>query len=143
MVWEPKRTLAECMHFVTYLITSLIPSFTGNAILYGPGMPFEMEHRLVDGRVLRVYKNLWPSLRAFWLWAADQFKDKTYIVYENERLTFGESFQQSLLAAAIFKEAYGVSKGDRIAICSRNLPQYIVAFWACQLLGAVPVLVNA
>lgn len=52
--------------------------------------------------------------------------------------------------------------GDRVAICSRNYPEYLVAFWACRqlhsyyvlshnfycdmivdLIGAVSVLVNA
>jgi hypothetical protein len=53
-------------------------------------------------------------------------------------------------------------QGDRVAICSRNYPEYLVAFWACRkfwvydaqfgalpqpqlldLIGAVSVLANA
>jgi len=33
--------------------------------------------------------------------------------------------------------------GDRVAICSRNYPEYLVAFWASQLIGAVSTFVNA
>ena len=102
-----------------------------------------METRVVDGRVQRVYKNLWPSLREFWCWAAGEFKDATYIVYESERLSFDDVFQQSLQAAAIFNTVYHIRKGDRVAICSRNVPEYLVAWWACHILGAVAVLVNA
>jgi hypothetical protein len=40
---QPKRTLAEC-----------------KAILGGPGMPHETETILVDGRVVKVYKNIQP-----------------------------------------------------------------------------------
>ncbi|PSR90674.1 hypothetical protein PHLCEN_2v4823 [Hermanssonia centrifuga] len=113
MVWAPRRTIKEC-----------------DAILCGPGMPHEMESRVVDGRVLRVYKNLWPSLRSFWLWATSEFSDKTYIVYEDNRSTFEQILSRSLLAASVFKNVYHVQKGDRVAICARNIPDYLVAYWA-------------
>lgn len=102
-----------------------------------------METQVVDGRVQRVYKNIWPSLRNFWIWAAAEYGDKTYIVYEDERISYSDTMNRSLCAAAVFAEKYGVCKGDRVAICSRNLPEYLVAWWACHLLGAVAVLVNA
>ncbi|GJE84159.1 acyl--CoA ligase [Phanerochaete sordida] len=126
MGWEPKRTLAEC-----------------DDILCAPGMPHEMETRLVDGRVQRVYKNLWPTLRSFWLWAACEYSDKTYIVFGDERVTYHDIFHRSLRAAGMFRGRYGICKGDRVGICARNLPDYLVAFWACHILGAVSVLVNA
>ena len=106
-------------------------------------MPHEMETRLIDGRLQRVYKNLWPSLRDFWLSTASEHKDKTYIVYGDQRLTFAEVFQRSLCAAQLFATRYHVSKGDRVALCARNLPEYLVAYWGCHLIGAVSVLVNA
>ncbi|KAI0315983.1 hypothetical protein OF83DRAFT_1129427 [Amylostereum chailletii] len=126
MTWIPKRTLAET-----------------DALLCAPGTLYETETQLVDGRVQRVYKNVWPSLRAFWLWAADQHRERPYLVFENTRLTFAEALDRSLKIAAVFREEYNVEKGDRIAICSRNYPDYLVTFWACQLIGAVSVLVNA
>lgn len=106
-------------------------------------MPHEMETRLVDGRLQRVYKNLWPSLRSFWMWASSEYTDKTYVVYGDQRLTFGQVFQRSVRAAALFATRFHVAKGDRVAICARNLPEYLVAYWGCHLIGAVSVLVNA
>ncbi|EKM59179.1 uncharacterized protein PHACADRAFT_136523 [Phanerochaete carnosa HHB-10118-sp] len=126
MGWKPKRTLEEC-----------------DEILCAPGMPHEMETRIIDGRVQRVYKNLWPSLRSFWLWAASEYKNSTYIVFGDERASYHEVYRRSLQAAAMFYQRYGIRKGDRVGICARNLPDYLVAFWACQILGAVSVLVNA
>lgn len=102
-----------------------------------------METRSIDGRLQRVYKSLWPSLRSFWTWAASENKDKTYIVYGDERLTYGDVYDRSFLAAALFASQYHISKGDRVAICARNLPDYLVAYWGCHILGAVSVLVNA
>ncbi|KAK0435802.1 uncharacterized protein EV420DRAFT_1592335 [Desarmillaria tabescens] len=47
------------------------------------------------------------------------------------------------ITAAMFRDVYGVKKGDRIIICSRNLLSYYTVFWACHLLGTVTALVNA
>ncbi|KAJ7095365.1 hypothetical protein B0H15DRAFT_829228 [Mycena belliarum] len=124
--WRPQRTLAEC-----------------HAILCAPGTPHELETCLIDGRIQRVYKNLWPSIRSFWLWVFDLYPDREYLVYEKQRYTYRQVFSRSLKAAAIFNDKYDVKKGDRVGICSRNYPEYLVAFWACHLIGAVPVLTNA
>ncbi|KXN90245.1 2-succinylbenzoate--CoA ligase [Leucoagaricus sp. SymC.cos] len=124
--WSPKRSLAEV-----------------NAVLCAPGTPHELETRFIDGRLLRVYKNLWPSLRAFWLLAVKDHGDKPYVVYERQRYTYRQVFERSVKAAAVYRNVYGVRKGDRVAICSRNYPDFLVAFWACHLIGAVSVLTNA
>lgn len=116
---------------------------TAEAILCGPGQLHELETRLVDGRIQRVYKNLWPSLRDFWLWVAQEYKHKTYVVFEKDRISYGTAFERSVKAASVFRHVYGVKKGDRVVICSRNIPDYLVALWACQLIGAVSVFVNA
>ncbi|KAJ7703176.1 hypothetical protein B0H17DRAFT_92476 [Mycena rosella] len=129
-------------------------------IMCASGMPHEIETCLVDGRVQRVYKNLWPSLRDFWLACASKNSNKTYIVFEDERLTYGQGaisrnrnlyhaylpsavHDKATEAAAIFHNIYGIKKGDRVGICSRNCPEYLIVFWACHLLGAVTVLANA
>ncbi|KAJ7783198.1 hypothetical protein B0H16DRAFT_1495863 [Mycena metata] len=125
-LWEPKRSLAET-----------------DAIMCAPGTPFEISSRLVDGRIYRVYKNLSPSLRAFWLECVGKYSEKTYIVFEQERLTYGEVHSRALETAAMFRDVYKVQKGDRVAICSRNCPEYLIVFWACHMLGAVTVLANA
>ncbi|SJL14603.1 uncharacterized protein ARMOST_18066 [Armillaria ostoyae] len=111
-------------------------------ILTGTGSLLEIETCLIDGRVLKVWKNLWPSLRQFFLHSTGKNTDKTYVVYEGERYTFGETLEKAVKCAAIFRDLYGVKKGDRVVICSRNCPNYLVVFWACHLLGAVTALVN-
>ncbi|KAJ7056279.1 hypothetical protein C8F01DRAFT_1221004 [Mycena amicta] len=123
--WEPKRSIAET-----------------DAVLCAPGQLHELETILINGRLQRVYKNQWPSIRIFWLWAADLHGDRPYTVFENQRYTYKDVLASSLKAAAVYREVYGVQKGDRIAICARNLPEYLITFWACQLIGAVAVSVN-
>ncbi|KAK0481290.1 hypothetical protein IW261DRAFT_1470047 [Armillaria novae-zelandiae] len=51
--------------------------------------------------------------------------------------------EMAVKCAAIFRDVYGVKKGDRVVICSRNFPSYFIVFWGCHLLGAVTALVNA
>ncbi|KAK0187399.1 long-chain-fatty-acid-CoA ligase [Armillaria mellea] len=126
-------------------------------ILTAPGGPFEIETRVsrqhfsapahglngiqvVDGRVLKVWKNLWPSIRAFFLHSSKEHAHKTCVVYEKERYTFQEMLDMAVKCAAIFRDVYGVKKGDRVVICSRNFPSYYVVFWACHILGAVTAL---
>ncbi|KAK0481299.1 hypothetical protein IW261DRAFT_1470086 [Armillaria novae-zelandiae] len=111
--------------------------------LTAPGSPLEIETRVVDGRVLKVWKNLWPSLRAFFLHSTKEHAHQTCVVYEKERYNFKEMLEMAVKCAAIFRYVYGVKKGDRVVICSRNFPSYYVVFWACHLLGAVTALVNA
>ena len=139
------ETHSDRMYIILVLPSQVLATYDhlGDAILCAPGMPHEVERCLVDGQMLKVYKNLWPSLRTFWIEAATQFGDRTYVVYENQRFSYDAILQKSLIAAAVFKGVYNIHKGDRVTICSRNLPEYLIAFWACHLLGAVSVLVNA
>ncbi|KAF9460705.1 hypothetical protein BDZ94DRAFT_878708 [Collybia nuda] len=126
MSWKPVRTLQET-----------------EAILCAPGSAHEVKTEIIHGQSYRVYKNLWPSMRQFWLWAVDQHGDKTYIVFGNQRYTYREIHQRATKVAGVFRHVYGIKKGDRVGICSRNCPDYLVSFWACHLIGAVSVLTNA
>jgi long-chain acyl-CoA synthetase len=40
-------------------------------------------------------------------------------------------------------DTFGVEKGDRVAIAMRNLPEWVVAFWAVAISGAIVVPLNA
>ncbi|KAG8905781.1 hypothetical protein FRB99_008260 [Tulasnella sp. 403] len=125
--WQPKRTLQECYDIMTKT----------------PGSPFETELAYVDGRILRVYKNLPPSLRHFWLDAVGAWQDREYLYFEGERITYRQMHEWATRAASVFRTKYQVRKGDRVGIVSRNYPEWVTAFWACQLLGAINVAVNA
>jgi long-chain acyl-CoA synthetase len=109
--------------------------------LTAPGQMFEVTEELVGGVRLRVWKNCPPSLRFILEWSRGH-GERTYLVYEDERMTYTEHFR----AAAAFAralEARGVRKGDRVAIAMRNLPEWVVSFWATAALGAVAVPLNA
>ncbi|EJD48651.1 long-chain-fatty-acid-CoA ligase [Auricularia subglabra TFB-10046 SS5] len=124
--YTPALTLEEC-----------------DRILTAPGAMFETERVVVHGQVLRVFKHLPRSLRAFWLDCVRLYGPKDYIVFENQLLTYDEVHSRAAVLACVFRQKYGVRKGDRVAIAMRNCSEYIIAFWACQLLGAVSSHVNA
>lgn len=62
-------------------------------------------------------------MRAMFLYAATTFGPATYLVLEDERYTYSETFALVSRAASVFREAYGVKKGDRVGIVMRNYPQ--------------------
>lgn len=66
---------------------------------------------LVDGRLQRVYKNLWPSLREFWLASVTNFGPDTYIVYEDQRLTYSQVHSHVLRLAQTLRRVYAIRKG--------------------------------
>ncbi len=107
----------------------------------GPGQPFELQTVEINGRTLRVYKNAADNLGDIFQ-ATDRFGDRAAIVYEDERLTF-EDLRGQVASLANWLIDEGVTKGDRIAIAMRNYPEWIIAFWAGQIVGAAVVAINA
>ncbi len=112
-----------------------------HAFLTAPGVPFEMEEKIIRGVKTRAWKNAPPTLRdAFAIGRAHGAK--TFLVYEDDRATF-ESFSRATLAFAHELIAQGVKKGDRVAIVMRNLPEWPVAFYGAALAGAIVTPLNA
>ena len=68
---------------------------------------------------------------------------RDYLVYEQERYTFEEHFGIVAGLARWLADTHGIGKGDRVAIGMRNYPEWLMAFWATQALGAVAVPLNA
>jgi long-chain acyl-CoA synthetase len=118
------------------------------ALLTGPGGPFEIGDADVHGRTMRVYRNAAPNLRAVWEITA-LHGDATYLVYRDpitqveETVSFAEAHRHVTSLADFLHAELGVVKGDRVAIGMRNYPEWILAFWACQSMGAVVVSLNA
>jgi long-chain acyl-CoA synthetase len=103
--------------------------------------PFEIETVDVRGVPTKVFKHAPVSLAAIWA-GSSLHGDSDYLVFEGERLTFGSAHRQvSSLATWLRNE--GVAPGDRVAIATRNYPEWVLAFWAAQALGATAVPLNA
>jgi long-chain acyl-CoA synthetase len=111
------------------------------AELTAEGMPLELQTVEVFGNPLRVFKNAPDSLREVWLLAAQQ-GEAPYSIYEDNVLSYADAHRQ-VVSVAAWLIAQGVKKGDRVALGMRNYPEWAVAFWATQCIGAVMVSLNA
>lgn len=59
-----------------------------------PGQFHEMEHAIIDNRVYRVYKKLWPSIREFWKTSVSgntAIHNNEYLVFEDTRITYRQA----------------------------------------------------
>jgi long-chain acyl-CoA synthetase len=113
-----------------------------NALMTAPGAKFELEEKVINGVTLKTYKNAPATLRDIAInslgWA-----DREYIVYQDERVTFGANFKAAVQLANRLRDEFGVKKGDRVAVVMRNYPQWPVSFFAPLLIGAITTPLNS
>ncbi|MGH9096066.1 MAG: AMP-binding protein, partial [Acidimicrobiales bacterium] len=112
------------------------------ATLTAPGQMFEMEELTIRGVPTRTWKSAPATLRTV-LELSAVHGDKDFLVYENERVTFADHFGIVASLGHALADRFGISKGDRVAIAMRNLPEWVEAFWAAIAVGAVVVPINA
>src|SRR3984957_10012246 len=111
------------------------------ALLTARGSMFETGRVSVKGIEMTGWKQAPATLRQI-LDLSLLHASRDYLVYEGQRFTFDEHYRiASTLAQRLIDS--GVTKGDRVAIASRNLPQWVIAFWGSVLTGAVVVPINA
>ena len=68
--------------------------------------------------------------------------DKEFLVYESERFTFNETISKAAqVGNALIAE--GIKKGDRVAICMQNNPEFIFTYMGIVGIGAVCVPLNS
>ena len=112
------------------------------AQLVGTNPMFAVGEAEIRGVRTRIWQSCPASLRAI-LELSRGHGGATFLVYEDERTTFEEHFRQVAALARTMAEQYGITCGDRVAIAMRNLPEWVVSFWAAAALGAVIVPLNA
>ena len=111
------------------------------AELDAPGSSFATAVIDIRGVPTKVFASAPPHMRAIWEMSAAH-ADKDYLVYEDERYTYGEIHRQVRVLAA-YLVAHGVTRGDRVAVSMRNYPEWVVSYWATVSLGAALVGMNA
>ena len=112
------------------------------ATLTAPDGPFEMEETVIRGIPTRTWKRAPASLRAVFELSA-LHGDKDFLVYEDERVTFEQHFRAVAALGHQLVDRFGIRPGDRVGIAMRNLPDWVMAFWATITVGAVAVPLNA
>lgn len=84
---------------------------------------------------------MWGTIPEMVLSAADRFGDAQAVVDGPLRLTFVELTDRIRLAAGAF-HAFGIEKGDRVAIWAPNSAQWLIAAFGVLTAGGVVVPVN-
>jgi len=99
------------------------------------------EKKHTTGITYREFVNTPKTLSEFYDFGL-LFPEWEFIVFNDERYTYQEIIKKSSQTANALKNA-GVKKGDRVAICMANNPEYIISFMAITSMGAVCVLLNS
>ncbi|MFE6924659.1 class I adenylate-forming enzyme family protein [Nocardia sp. NPDC057663] len=110
--------------------------------LTAPGAPFELTVEPVLGVPIPVLAQRRRSLREL-LEHSLTWGERDYLVTEDRRISFAEHAAAAGALATALARRHGVGKGDRVGILAANGPDWVIAFWAAQCLGAIPVGYNA
>ena len=107
------------------------------------GPPFSVMPMTVRGvDYPRVFALSNMSLREVLALKTQEHKDKTFIVYQDERYTVGEVWARSMRFANWLKDQ-DVGPGHRVAIAMRNYPEWCMAYVGIIASGATVVPLNA
>ena len=112
-----------------------------HAIIGGPGLPTEIAEETIRGVKLKVWKHQPATLRTV-AGLAKGHGEQVFLVYEDERVTYA-AFHRAVAAFAAELQSHGVVKGDRVAVIMRNVPEWVVAFYAAAAIGAIVTPLNA
>ena len=111
------------------------------AALTAPGARFEMETVAIGGVPTRTWKYAPPNL-ALLVQLARGHGSREFTIHEDERVTYEAHFR-AVATLASKLQGLGITKGDRIALAMRNMPEWPVVFFAAVSIGAIIVPLNA
>lgn len=110
--------------------------------LVAPGQPFETNTVTLDGVEYRNFAAMPANLGEYFK-VMLKHGHKDFAVYRQERYTFEQGYQHSAEFATALVGRLGVQPGERVAILSRNNPQWMMAFIAITSAGGVAVPMNS
>ena len=106
------------------------------------GSEFETKKTIINGLELdafcRIPNNLYEVYRL-----SLEDSHTTFLVYQDERYSFGETFDAASRMGRVLIEQYRVRKGDRVGICARNSAEWCIAYMAATIVGAIVVPMNS
>jgi long-chain acyl-CoA synthetase len=107
------------------------------------GTEFDVGTEVINGVEVRVFTSIPKTLPDFYRTHCAEFVDLEFLVWYDERYTFGEVYEKAAVVANVLKDRYGVKKGDRVAIASRNYPEWVTALMGITSMGAIAVGLNS
>ncbi|RMI28562.1 class I adenylate-forming enzyme family protein [Nocardia stercoris] len=109
--------------------------------LTGPGGRFEIVPETVLGVTMPVMRRRGRAVGDL-MAASRAWGDRDYLVTADRRISYAEHLAAVAALATALRDDLGVRAGDRVAILAANSPEWVIAFWATQCLGAISVGLN-
>ena len=106
-------------------------------VLSSAGTPFATGPIEIAGRSYTGYVNAPPRVADLWH-GVKAAEDDVYLVYDDERITYGEARARVNEIANALIDDFGVRPGDSVGLSLRNYPEWILGWWAIQVAIAVP-----
>ncbi len=107
-----------------------------------PDAPLATEKAIIDGIEHDVFAKVPINLGKLYDLALSQ-PELPFLVYQKERFSFGETISMARQLARVMTTRYNIRKGERVAICARNSPEWCIAYMASTIIGAVAVPMNS
>ena len=117
--------------------------WSATEFLMRAGGPFETQEELVLGEPMQVFRNRKRHFLEL-LETSALYGTREFLVFEGgPRVTFAEFRVRVLATAEKMRRELKIRKGERVAICAKNGPGWIITASAALTLGAVVVAMNS
>jgi len=111
-------------------------------LLTREGSPLAVSKATIRDVEYKVFTHAANDMRDVFAFSNKHFRDDEFLIYKDERWTFGETHRKAVALAKSLVNR-GVKPGDRVAISMRNYPEYVLAIEGILAVGAVAVTLNA
>lgn len=112
------------------------------AALMAPGAKYQVGIENINGVEQRVFLNIPKNLKGLYQEGL-AFSDDTFLVYEDTRWSYQECYLRAAKIVESLSNDFAIQKGDRVALASRNYPEWIAVYMATTMMGAVIVPMNS
>lgn len=82
--------------------------------------------------------NIFDSLRS----TKNQYPNQEAVIFKGQSTAYRELYNQSCRLSAVLRKRFDLKRGDRAALFLPNIPEFIIAYYAIQRLGAIAVSLN-
>jgi acyl-CoA synthetase (AMP-forming)/AMP-acid ligase II len=107
-----------------------------------PDAELAVHQEMVLGQELTVFSKIPTNLGQLYERALNT-PDLDFLVYQDERFTFAETLDMAKRFGRVLIEKYNIQRGERVAICARNSPEWCIAYMGITLTGAIAVPMNS
>jgi long-chain acyl-CoA synthetase len=108
----------------------------------GEGGPLALGQCEHHGVAMPMIATAPATLAAYFAHFCAQHAAATFLVADDERITFAETYAAAARVARALIANHGVKRGDRVGIAMRNSPSWIAIYMGILLAGGVATLLN-